>query len=263
MRHTSLSFALLFVLFSISMSAAEQLPWPKLINPESGLYVTRFADPKIKLANLPYPQKVMYYEMGVERNFSLAPFQSGSRPGLRIQVESRQGSNANALEITELERENGGALWTFYSKTLKDKSGKVMGEEKYYPRSRELGYPNDVYNNIAMTALLRVLVNSPKGQQYLVQLWVTPQMAFQIRCVIGNTESVQVPAGTFNCVRMDIKPTVFDYFGNIVSKLVAPFVPNTTIWYENSGAYRMIKMDGMMQQSPALDIPNVIMELKK
>ena len=212
MRRISVLSAILFILFSVSMSAAEQLPWPKVINPESGLYVTRFADPKIKPANLPYPQKVMYYEMGIERKFILTPFQNGSRPALRLQVESKLGSGLNGIEITELEWDGSGALWTTYSRTLKDDSGRLARNEKYLLRSKELGYPNDVYNNISLTVLLRSLVNSPKGKEYFLQLWASPQMAFQIRCVVGNTETVKVPAGVFNCVRIDIKPTVSDYF---------------------------------------------------
>lgn len=246
-----------------SVSAAGQLPWPELQQSETSLYMTRFENPKITPASLLYPQKVMYYEMGVERKFLLAPVQDRPRPALRLQVISRLGSGATSTEIIDLEREAGGALWTFYSRSLKDKAGNPMREEKYYPGSPSLGYPKDVYNNIAITVVLRALVGEPKGKESFIHMWVSPQMAFQLKCTVGDTETVKTPAGTFECVKIDVRPTVSDYFGDTISRLVGPLVPKNIIWYEKGGAHRLIKMLGMMQQSPALDVPNVIMELNK
>lgn len=258
----------LFIALSVTflfapISPAGQLPWPGMLQSESGIYTTRFENPRITLSGLPYPQKVMYYEMGVERKFLLTPLQGKSRPTLRLQVTSRLGSGANSVEIIDMEQSSGGALWTFYSRVLNDKSGNLMREEKYYPASALLGYPKDVYNNIALTVLLRSLVGEPKGKEYFINLWASPQMAFQLKCTVGDTEIIQVPAGKFECVKIDLRPTVSDYFGDTISRMIAPFVPKNIMWYEKGGARRLIKMLGMMQQSPALDVPNVIMELGK
>ena len=93
-----------------------------------------------------------------------------------------------------------------------------------------LSYPKDTYPIFSAMTAIRGLDFTP-GAKTAVHLWITPTEIFRIWLEAEEKETIEVPAGTFECYKVELKPDIRSIMpiGDFLASLIQPFIPNSTV----------------------------------
>ena len=61
---------------------------------------------------------------------------------------------------------------------------------------------------------------------------------------VKGEEKITVPAGTFDCYRLEVAPDVVDLVGPVIGFFANRFVPKVTIWVDKENTHRLVKYRG-------------------
>lgn len=110
-----------------------------------------------------------------------------------------------------------------------------------------LSYPEDTYPIFAAMTAIRGLDFTP-GARTAVHLWITPTEIFRIYLEVEEKETIEVPAGSFECYRVELKPDIRSIMpiGDFLASLIQPFLPTYHFWYSAGPSHPLVKFEGSL-----------------
>ncbi len=160
------------------------------------------------------------------------------------------------MEITRIAKsDNGRELWRkskFFDPakgqiTVKQSVSGELPEEKTIFSSKRPVFPADI--------LVAVLRGYDFESRETFEFYILSSQAslYKISSRAVKKEMVTVPAGSFECYRMDLTPDL-----GVLNLALKPFLPKTYVWFTAAKPYVWIKYEGL---ESGLNSPYVVMEL--
>lgn len=103
--------------------------------------------------------------------------------------------------------------------------------------------PDNAVQPYSMPLAIRAIDHTP-GEKYRIYLWFDIKTVFSMDLIVKGEEKVTVPAGTFDCHRLEVAPDVVDLVGPVIGFFARRFVPKVTIWVSKEEPHRLIKYRG-------------------
>jgi len=124
-----------------------------------------------------------------------------------------------------------------------------------------LSYPDDTYPIFSAMTAIRGLDFSP-GARKAVHLWIAPTEIYRIWLEVEEKETIKVPAGTFECYRVELKPDIRSIMpiGDFLASLIQPFIPTYHFWYSAERSHPLVRFEGSLGGAGA---SNTVVELKE
>ncbi len=122
-------------------------------------------------------------------------------------------------------------------------SGKKIRTEAYDLSESIPPWPDDMAHPLTLPLALRGWDFVP-GNQRKFYMWFNPSMVFAMNVRVRGEETVTVPAGTFQCYRLDIEPDLVDVVGPVLGRVIKPFVNKNPLWVEKKFPHRLVKYQG-------------------
>ena len=98
------------------------------------------------------------------------------------------------------------------------------------------------------------------GRRRAAYSWTNDRFCARIYYEVRKKVSLQVPAGRFEAALVWMYPDLNDWIalGNMVTRLVKPFLPRYDIWFEAAPPYRVLRFEGPYGPPAA---PEIVLEL--
>jgi len=108
-------------------------------------------------------------------------------------------------------------------------------------------YPPDTYPVICLVQALRGLPFQEKGS-IPFNVWVAPTEIFRMYFDVIEKETVQVPAGTFECFHGEVRPDIRTILpvGNVLASLLKPFIPRYHFWFSCGPSHPLVRFEGVL-----------------
>jgi hypothetical protein len=103
--------------------------------------------------------------------------------------------------------------------------------------------PDNTVQPFTMPLAIRGIDYIP-GNKYKIYLWFDIKTVFAMDLIVKGEEEVTVPAGTFDCHRLEVAPDVVDLVGPVIGFFASRFVPKVTIWVDKENPHRLVKYRG-------------------
>jgi len=252
--------AIITALWLSGLASATPVPWTQW--PEKGAlhYNNYYQDPNINFDSMPQSRQVFDLENDKTSTLYFVPPDPDQSEVRSFRLVSELRSGAVRDETFEVMREKGQAKWSAYHVIYRAPGQEIIREGDFDMTEPALRLTPDAYHGNSMIFILMGLPFKVGYEQNMIG-WTTPQIAFELTATVTAIEPVTVPAGTFQCYKVEVKPVVSDYFGTIVGTLVRPFVPPFMVWYAVDEPHFLVKFEGGVAVSPSLDMPVIVREL--
>jgi hypothetical protein len=108
-------------------------------------------------------------------------------------------------------------------------------------------YPEDTFPVFSLVQAMRGACFE-EGRVLEFTLWLAPTELFRVFLVVKNTEKIKVPAGTFSCHCVEMRPDIRSVLpmSALLAKLVQPFVPEYRFWFSKEPSHPLVKFDGAL-----------------
>jgi len=130
-----------------------------------------------------------------------------------------------------------------FERTIFSPGGEKIIHESYRISELIPPVPDNAVQPYTMPLAIRAIDYTP-GMKYKIYLWFAPKTVFAMDLTVKGEEEVVVPAGTFDCHRLEITPDLVDLLGPIIGFFAKRFVPKVTIWVGREEPHRLIKYRG-------------------
>ena len=121
-----------------------------------------------------------------------------------------------------------------------------------------LRMPAATYPEVMLPFLMR---GQPlDGKQRAAYSWTNDRFCARIYYEMRKTVKLQVPAGRYRAALVWMYPDLNDWIalGNMVTRLVKPFLPRYDIWFDLEAPYRVLRFEGPYGPPAA---PEIVLEL--
>jgi hypothetical protein len=110
-----------------------------------------------------------------------------------------------------------------------------------------LSYPPDTYPVYSILQVLRGMHFQEKSTVPFY-IWAAPTEIFRMNFHIVRKETVEVPAGKIPCFYGEMKPDIRTIVpvGNLLAKLLAPFIPSYYFWFSCDPSHPLVKFEGVL-----------------
>ena len=108
-------------------------------------------------------------------------------------------------------------------------------------------YPPDTYPVHCILQVLRGMTFREK-ETVSFYVWVTPTEIFRMHFDLIRQETIEVPAGTFACFYGEMRPDIRTILpvGNLLAKLLNPFIPRYHFWFASEPSHPLVKFEGVL-----------------
>jgi len=190
---------------------------------------------------------------------------------LEIAIERKKIADKNIIVFTRVEYLQSGntARWQFVmdtgthivmrsmKKKITTQDGSLVREELVNFRARGQGYPDDLLHaHVVELALRGIDFNTSYRNSFPIYLTSINIINMDLK-VLGR-ETVEVPAGKFDCWKVEMKPHLEDWVGKIVANLLRSFTPNYIYWFAVDQNHHLVKYQGILG---AIGAPVQVVEL--
>jgi len=151
---------------------------------------------------------------------------------------------------------------SYYEKTVLLPSGKKIRTEAYDLSESIPAFPNEIAHPLILPIFFRGL-DFVSGKSRDFYLWLNPMLIMAMKVVVKGEEDVTVPAGTIRCYRLEMEPDMVDFGGDVIGRVLKPFVPKYTFWLDKKAPHSLVKYRGPFGQINSAVAPTETFELTK
>lgn len=146
------------------------------------------------------------------------------------------------IETAICARDDGLAVRNF-TRVLHDSEGHECRREEVDFSRGPLKLPRASYPEVLLPFVMRALPHEGRSTAWA---WINDRMVARLYIEVRGMERVKVPAGSFRAREVWMYPDLNDWIalGAIVTKLAKPLLPRYHIWFETSGARRVVAFEG-------------------
>lgn len=240
--------------------SAEPFKSPPLIKKERLVFRCGYEDPNVSFAGKALGIQALDRELAEEINQTVERYQEGELGYIRLHTKNKL-RNGNIVDATTILIDRGKLIWQSTTGVVTSASGKELGGGAFYgPQDPAYGYPDDIYDTSMLLTLFRG-ITLDKGYQQYFYLWIDNRNIMRMKVRVEGTEEVKVPAGTFQCYKVEMTPMIAEFFGEIIGKVVQRFfTPKYSFWLDTQGSHPCVKYRGPLGAVTA-GLPMVIYEL--
>ncbi len=131
-------------------------------------------------------------------------------------------------------------------KTIR-KDGAVISEEYENYQNHFYEYPPNTYHAITLSVVIRTMELAPEFET-MVNIVVRPEMPpWKIALSVEDEDTVTVPAGDFECYKVQMEFDYAQFAGERVGKalkLMSALMPDVFLWVEKQAPHRLVKVEG-------------------
>ena len=235
--------------YSPSPALAPALPAPSAEGLlEEMTYQVSYEDPTLDMSKRPFAQRILDLDQPLVSHVLIET--GGADPSARkiyFNEQLRNGTTrVTALELQKQPSFRWKAIWI----EQKNQEGEVIRREYNQVSHPAFAYPPEVITPQGMWLTLRDL-RYEVGAKSTGFIYMNPTLMANVTIQMSDRETIHVPAGTFECWKVEVTPHASEYLGSAVGRLVQRFVPNYTIWIETATSHRLIKYHGVLGQMPS------------
>lgn len=184
-------------------------------------------------------------EFPVRFTVKVDKIKSGGKDIIKVTRDEVLYNKNRAENIYIIEVKDKGALRLIeHRKKVRDKRNVVIRDYITRFDDPSLRYPSDTIHPTLTPFILRGAVFK-KGTQYKYTTWMNEVNLLKMIVNVKGRETIKVPAGTFECIKIEVKPDVSSIIGNkAFAKVVKPFIPKLIFWFDTGPGHKMIKFKG-------------------
>ena len=153
-----------------------------------------------------------------------------------------------------------------FKRISKTADGKVYEEFNKSFCEKSLNYPSDLY--LADAHLSSVLKGLPfhREKNHFIHLEVNNKDVFKMKLKIVGRETINVPAGSFDCIKVKMKADTKSIIASEAPliKAAAPFislfVPTHHFWFTDDENHTFVKFEGV--EGGSVFVRDIVMELE-
>ena len=249
-----ISLTMLSLLLTTTPAKADPLGDPDIPNGQRLVYsFTTNYDKALFLREVKAREEVKESEHRIER------IEEGGKGYYRIHDTGVRENGYRIDNVTTVERGETVRPVSFRARDL-NPAGRTIREMQARFDDEALDYPADTYPVFAAWTAIRGL-HFRKGHRAAVHIWLTPTEIYRIRLTVEEKETVNVPAGAFECYRVELEPDVRSILpvGDFLASLIQPFIPTYHFWYSTEPSHPLIRFEGSLGGAGAV---NTTVELK-
>ncbi len=140
----------------------------------------------------------------------------------------------------------GGLVCQRFVRNLTDREGRHLRTEDVRMRAGSLAPPPHSYPEVLLPFVMR---GQPRedGRTRAAYSWTCDRFIARVYYEVqGRPQRVRVPAGTIEGFEVWMYPDLNDWIplGRAVTRLVKPFVPRYTMWFERAAPHRVLRFEG-------------------
>ena len=151
--------------------------------------------------------------------------------------------------------------WTLYSDSGTVLKSSFWRNDPGLKLAGAASFPSDLYpDTVPGIAFSRALGKLHPGAAAVLNQQLTPYSYVTQDVTVSGLERVTVPAGTFQAYRVTAQARVqslLPSWPHFLLRVVQPFVPRNTLYFEAAGPHRLLKQDG----TSSLGGPEVSLQL--
>ncbi len=108
-------------------------------------------------------------------------------------------------------------------------------------------YPEDTFPVFCIVQAMRGTLFE-EAQQVTLTLWIAPTELFRLVLFIRDTVQTSVPAGTFTCYLVEMRPDIRSILpmSPLLARLVQPFVPEYRFWFSVEPSHPLVRFEGAL-----------------
>jgi len=126
-------------------------------------------------------------------------------------------------------------------------TGKVVREFEAFFDDPSLDYPPNTFPVFCVVQAMRG-ISFQKDEKLSFYLWVTPTQIYRMNFDDIKEETIKVPAGKIPCYYGMMRPDIRTILpiGNLLAKLLRPFVPKYHFWFSREASHPLVKFEGVL-----------------
>jgi hypothetical protein len=149
--------------------------------------------------------------------------------------------------ISRLLVQKGGLLPLGFETQDSNPDGRIIRRFEAVFDDPDLDYPQDTYPVYNIVQVLRGM-SFQEEDTVPFYIWVTPTEIFRMYFDVIKKETIEVPAGTFPCFYGEMRPDIRTILpvGNLLAKLLKPFIPRYHFWFSCAPSHPLVKFEGVL-----------------
>jgi len=236
--------------YSPSAASAPALPAPGAGGTREEMnYRVSYEDPSLDMSRRPFAQRILDVDQPLSSKVIIETGKAD--PTVRmIYFDERLRNGTTRLYALELRKQGKAFRWQAMWVAHKNKAGAVIRREYNQVSHPAFAYPPEVITPQGMWLTLRDLQYAV-GAKSTSFIFMNPTLMANVTVLVSARETVRVPAGAFDCWKIEVTPNASEYFGSVVGSLIQRFVPRYTVWIETAPSRRIVKYRGVLGQMPS------------
>lgn len=235
--------AVFLALISVSFANADLLDLDNA--PEHEKYVLTFKYEGVDFKNppkTPFSERYIIAEAPLEAVVENKFVGEGANRHMESTVTAKTVNGCTSILFFRFKPGNKLSL-DLFERTTFSPSGEKIVFESFRISKLIPPVPDNAVQPFSLPLAIRAIDYTP-GEKYEIYLWVAQKTVFAMDLIVKGEEKVTVPAGTFDCHRLEIVPDVVDLLGPIIGFFAKRFVPKVTIWVDKQAPHRLVKYRG-------------------
>lgn len=236
--------SLLITLLAVGVAFAKPFKVPKLPSKEVRKMKVSMEPPDALIKTKAFSAKLLLLEAPKTMTVTLEKGIEGGKAIYTLTNESRLNNGAKSVMTFTFLAEGNLRLRHSYLE-IKSPNGKLMRKEFIDYTNPQFRYPKDMLHPMMIDVAFRSM-DYTSGKKYSFDLWLTSFNVLTMDIKIKGKEKVKVPAGEFDCYKIEMLPNLEALLGKTLNRLVKPFVPKFRFWVNSKGNHQLVKSEGRM-----------------